>query len=91
MRCIAASSCAPQSQRIECKHVAGQARRVHAHEHVLAVADVAADQRDVRLVVDLVLERVHAEVAVVGRQLRRRDALDERLGAHPVLDQIGDR
>ena len=48
-------------------------------------------QRDVRLLVELVLERVHVEVAVLGRQLRRRDALHERLGAHPVLDQIGDR
>ena len=71
--------------------VAGQARRVDAHQHVLAVADLAADQRDVRLVIDLVLERVDAEIAVLGRHLRGRDALDQRLVVHPVLDQIGDR
>ena len=63
---------------------------MHAHQHVLAVADLAAHQRDVRLVVDLILERVDPEVAVVGRHLRRRDALHERLGVHAVLDQIRD-
>ncbi len=31
------------------EHVAGQALRVHAHQHVFAVADVAAHQREVRL------------------------------------------
>ena len=31
------------------------------------------------------------ELAVIGRQRRRRDAPDERFGAHPVLDQIRDR
>ena len=48
-------------------------------------------ERDVRLLVDLVLEHVDRELAVLGRQLRRRDALDQRLGPHPVLDQIRDR
>src|SRR5262249_3052766 len=45
--------------------VARQARRVDAHEQILAVADLAAHERDVRLVVDLILERVHFESAVV--------------------------
>ena len=71
--------------------VAGQALRVHAHEHVLAVADLAADERNVRLVIDLVLVGEDAERAVLGRQLRRRDALDEPLGPHAVPDQVRDR
>ena len=71
--------------------VAGQARRVDADEDVRAVLDIAANERDVRLVIDLILERVDAEIAILGRHLRRGDALDERLRAHPVGDQIGDR
>ena len=37
-----------------------------ADEHVLAVGDVAADQRDVLLVVELVLEHVNREIAVIA-------------------------
>ena len=62
-----------------------------ADQHVLAVADVALDERDVRLLVEDALERGDAEVAVSGRQRRGRDAAHQRLGAHPVLDQIRDR
>ena len=64
---------------------------MHADENVLAVADLAADERDVRLAVDLVLEGIHAEHAELGRQLGGGDALDQRLGPHAVLDQIRDR
>ena len=56
--------------------VAGQAGRVHPREHVFAVADVAADERDVRLPVGRVLVDVDVELAVLGRQLRRRDTAD---------------
>ena len=77
------------ARRVE--HVAGQAARVHAHQHVLAVADVSLDQRDVGLAIDEALVGDDAELAVLGRQRRRRDAPDQRLGPHPVLDQIGDR
>ena len=65
---------------------------MHADEHVLAVADVAAHERDVRLLVELVLEGVDA-----GSRRTRSAAspcatrLHQRLGAHPVLDQIRDR
>ena len=38
------------ARRVE--DVAGQAARVDAHQHVLAVADLALDQRDVGLAVD---------------------------------------
>ena len=40
--------------------------------------------------IQLVLERVDDEIAEIGRHLRRRHALHQRFGAHPVLDQIGD-
>src|SRR5258705_3174816 len=73
------------------KDVAGQALRMHPDEHVLALADVAAHQRDVGHVVDGVLVGEDLEVAVLGWQLRVRGTLDETLGPHPVLDQIGDR
>ena len=77
------------ARRVE--HVAGQALRVHADEHVLAVADLAAHQRDVRLAVELVLVGEDAERAVLGRQRRVRGALHQPLGAHPVLNQVRDR
>ena len=63
---------------------------MHADQHVLAVADVPLHQRDVRFLVEPALERGDAELAVIGRQRRGRDAADERLGPHPVLDQIRD-
>ena len=49
------------ARRVE--HVAGQALRVHAHQHVLAVADVAAHERDVRLAVDQALVGVNRGTA----------------------------
>jgi hypothetical protein len=33
---------------------------------------------------------VHAELAVVGRQLRRGEAVHVLLRLHPVLDDVGD-
>ena len=71
--------------------VAGQALRVHAHHDVGAVAHVAQHERDVRLLVELVFERVHFEFAEVGGKLGFRDFLHHRLVVHAVLDQIGDR
>ena len=67
--------------------VAGQAARVHAHEHAVAVADVALDHRDVRLAVDDAFVGEDLERAVIGRQGRRRDSPHQRLGAHAVLNR----
>ena len=78
MRCIAASSCAPQSQRAEWNTSPVRHFECTRTSTSLAVADLAADQRHVRLAVELALEGVDAEVAVLGRQLRRRDPLDQR-------------
>ena len=90
MRRIAASSCGPQSQRAEWKTSPVRQRRVHAHQHVVAVADVSLDQRHVGFAIDQALVGDDAEVAMIGRQRRRRDAAHQRLRPHPVLDQIGD-
>ena len=51
------------------EHIAGQAPRVHAHEHLLAVADFALDDRDVRLPIDHAFVGDDLESAVIGRQL----------------------
>ena len=48
-------------------------------------------ERDVRLLVELVFERVHFELAELGGKLRFRDFLHHRLVVHAVLDEIGDR
>ncbi len=70
--------------------VAGQALGVDAHEHVLGSFDLAADERDVVLAGQLLAECDRLELAVRGRQMNRRRALDELLVAAPVFDEIGD-
>ncbi len=76
------------AERVE--DVAGQALGVDADEHVLGSVDLAADERDVVLAGQLLAERDRLELAVRGRQMDRRRALDELLGSAPVLDEIGD-
>ena len=58
--------------------------------HVLAVIDLAADQRDVRLVVDAGSRSVNVKLAELGRQLGDGDLLHQPLGPHAVADQVGD-
>ena len=58
------------AQRAE--HVAGQALGVHPDQHVLAVADVAADERDVLAPSISAAVADGAELAVRGRQPRSR-------------------
>ena len=58
------------------KQVAGQTRGVHAGEHVLPVANLSADEGDVRLSGKGVLEHTDVELAVVGWELCRGDATD---------------
>ncbi len=62
-----------------------------ADEHVLLAGDVALDERDVVLAGERLAEGDGRELAVGGRQVDRRDALDELLVPAPVLDQVGDR
>src|SRR5579884_364346 len=40
------------------QRIAGQTLGVHAHHQILAVADIAHDERDVRIVVDRIFKRV---------------------------------
>ena len=76
------------AKRVE--DVAGQALRVHAHEDVLGAVDVAAHEREMRPSRELLAIRDRDELAVLGRQLHVRRALDELLRAAPVLDEVGD-
>ena len=68
---------------------------MHAHHHGLSRlgrgAHVALDQRDVVLLVEQRAVPDDVEVAVLGRQVRLRDAFHELLGAAPVRDQVRDR
>jgi hypothetical protein len=52
------------------EHVAGQAGRMQPHEKAVAVADVAAYERDVLFAVRQILVRVDFEVAEFCRELR---------------------
>src|SRR5678816_4398516 len=61
-----------------------------ADHHVLPVADLSLDERDVGLAIERALEGNGAELAVIGRQLRGGDAAHQRLGADAVLDQVRD-
>ena len=54
---------------------------MHPDEHVLAVADVAADQRDVLDAVEQAAVADRPELAVRGRDPGLGDPLDWRLGA----------
>ena len=64
---------------------------MHAHQHVVAVADLAAHQREMRFLVDHALEAVNAERAVFGRQVGLRHLRHEAFGPHAIADQIRDR
>src|SRR5438445_12588293 len=72
------------AQRSE--RVAGQTLGVDAHEHGLAVGDVAHRQCDVvgLGVPEARLVAVYGEVAVARRELGARDTLDELLARHAV-------
>jgi hypothetical protein len=61
------------------KHVAREARRVDAHQHAFAVADVASHERDVRLPIRKLVVRVDLEGAELRRKLSRGDGANRRL------------
>ena len=64
---------------------------MHAHEHVLPIADVAFDQRDVVLAVELVHVAVCAELAVLGGEQRACLAGHEVVVVLAVALQLLDR
>ena len=70
--------------------IARKALVVHAHQHRPAARDIAHRERDVLGlgVADRGAVSMHGELAVFGRQLRRRDALDEALLRHAMSDQV---
>jgi hypothetical protein len=49
-----------------------------AGEHLLTIANLSADQGDMRFAGKGVLEHVNIELAVVGRELRGSHAADRR-------------
>ena len=63
---------------------------MHAHEHVLTLAEVAVDERDVLAIVDVVAVADHAPLAEVGRQARLGDAVHQPLVLQAVGDELGD-
>ena len=73
------------------EHVAGEALRVHAHQHVRLAGHVAVDQRDVLRPVHVVLVADDAELAEVGREPRLGHAVHQPLGLQPVGDELRHR
>ena len=84
------SSCSPQSQRSEPKTSPVRHSECTRTSTSARAVDVAHDERDVVLAVDELAVADGLEVAEAGRQLRRRDALDELLVAAAVGDEVGD-
>ena len=66
-------------------------RLVHAHQRLGVGRDRPADEREMRRVGELVAIDDEAERAVRRRERPLGDALDQPLGAAPVLDEVGDR
>ena len=75
---------------LRAEHVARHALGVHADEHLLDAVDLALDEREMVLVVDLRAEPDRAELAMHGRKQDLGLALDQLLGAAPIRDQILD-
>src|SRR5712692_4445655 len=63
---------------------------MYADEYILPVSYLDANKSDVRLLVDLILERVKTEFSVFGWQLCGGHALYHRLCTHPIGNQVGD-
>ena len=77
------------AQRAE--HVAGQALRVHAHEHVRLARHLAAHERHVLDPVEQALEHVRGEVAVLRGDAGLGHPADQLLAVAPEPDEVGDR
>ena len=71
------------------EHVAGQALRVHAHEHVLLAGDVALDQGQMLLVVEQALVAVGDEIPQLRGHLHDGHRPHQLLVAPPVADEVG--
>jgi len=61
---------------------------VHANERVLTVTDVAVDDSNVLVGIDVVLVADDPPRAKVGRQTGFGDAVDEALVLQPVRDEL---
>ena len=72
------------------ENIAHQAVGVHAHQHrlVAGMLDVALDQRNVRVAVDLRLIGDHAKFAVSGRHSASASAAHVALVRHAVADEL---
>ena len=72
------------------ERIAGQAARVHAHQRIGSVIDIAEDQRDIGIAVDEAAVCVSGEFAEAGRHRRFSLERDEFLGAAAVGDEVVD-
>src|SRR5258707_988154 len=71
--------------------VAGQTLRVHSNEDALVrVVNVAKDESDVLMVIDVVAITDHAPHTVVGRQSRFCNPVDESLRAQTMSNELRD-
>ena len=88
---IARWSWAPQSQRPEPKTSPVRHAEWTRTRTGSSSVQVSHHEGDVLLVRELGAVRDDAELAVRRREERRRDAVHEALGPHPVPDDVGDR
>ena len=68
-----------------------QASRMHAHQHPLLPFEIAADQRQVILGIDVAGIGDRAKLAELRFDAALGGAPDELLVLHPVADEVGDR
>ena len=68
-----------------------EAPRVHPDEHLLLPFQIAANQRQVVLGIDVAGVGDRAKLAELGLDAALGRAADELLVLHPVADEVGDR
>src|SRR5260370_10956958 len=73
------------------KHVAIDAMRMHAHQHVFAPGDLAVNQRQVHFRDDGAGVDDALEIAELGAQATLRLAADDTLILQAIADQVGHR
>ena len=91
MRRMAARSGQPRRGLVHADHVAERVLHVDAHQRRLAALEVAVDQRQVHVAIDVVFVAEQAEVAELGVDLLLGNALDrDFLVLQAEADQVGD-